>query len=85
MRRYPSSKVRSSGCTSLDLFEGKPVDEGTTRRGTDTRVHRPEKPDGAGEQSAERDLCGTRQAHRREFHLGLPEAAYVETCDPRGL
>ena len=28
------------------LFEGKPVDEGTTRRGTDTRVHRPEKPAG---------------------------------------
>ena len=28
------------------LFEGKPVDEGTTRRGTDTRMHRPEKPAG---------------------------------------
>ena len=26
------------------LFEGKPVDEGTRRRGTDTRVHRPENP-----------------------------------------
>ena len=25
------------------LFEGNPVDEGTTRRGTDTPVHRPEK------------------------------------------
>ena len=31
------------------LFEGKPVDEGTTRRGTDTRVHRPEKPAGPTE------------------------------------
>ena len=26
------------------LFEGNPVDEGTTRRGIDTPVHRPEKP-----------------------------------------
>ena len=28
------------------LFEGNPVDEGTTRRGTNTPVHRPEKPAG---------------------------------------
>ena len=27
-----------------NLFEGNPVDEGTTRMGTDTPVHRPEKP-----------------------------------------
>ena len=26
------------------LFEGNPVGEGTTRRGTDTPVHHPEKP-----------------------------------------
>ena len=26
------------------LFEGNPVDEGTTRRGTNTPVHRPQKP-----------------------------------------
>ena len=30
-----------------NLFEGNPVDEGTTRRGTDTPVHRPEKPVGS--------------------------------------
>ena len=29
------------------LFEGNPVDEGTTQRGTDTLVHRPEKPAGS--------------------------------------
>ena len=29
------------------LFEGNPVDEGTTGRGTDTPVHRPEKPAGS--------------------------------------
>ena len=29
------------------LFEGNPVDEGTTRRGTDTPVHHPEKPAGS--------------------------------------
>ena len=29
------------------LFEGNPVGEGTTRRGTDTLVHRPEKPAGS--------------------------------------
>ena len=28
------------------LFEGHPVSEGTTRRGTDTPVHRPETPVG---------------------------------------
>ena len=34
------------------LFEGNPVDEGTTRRGTDTPVHRPEKPAGSTDSSA---------------------------------
>ena len=29
------------------LFEGNPVGEGTTRRGTDTPMHRPEKPAGS--------------------------------------
>ena len=29
------------------LFEGNPVGEGTTRRGTDTPVHRPETPVGS--------------------------------------
>ena len=29
------------------LFEGNPVSEGTTRRGTDTPVHHPEKPAGS--------------------------------------
>ena len=29
------------------LFEGNPVDEGTTQRGTDTLVHRLEKPAGS--------------------------------------
>ena len=29
------------------LFEGNPVVEGTTRRGTDTPMHRPEKPAGS--------------------------------------
>ena len=31
------------------LFEGHPVSEGTTRRGTDTPVHRLEKPAGSTE------------------------------------
>ena len=30
-----------------NLFEGNPVDEGTTRRDTDTPVHRLEKPAGS--------------------------------------
>ena len=29
------------------LFEGNPVDEGTTRRGTATPVHRPQRPAGS--------------------------------------
>ena len=28
------------------LFEGNPEGEGTTRRGTDTNVHRPQRPSG---------------------------------------
>ena len=39
------------------LFEGKPVDEGTTRRGTDTRVHRPEKPAGPTDISSGLSPC----------------------------
>ena len=33
--------------TGWPLFEGNPVGEGTTRRGTDTPVHHPEKPAGS--------------------------------------
>ena len=29
------------------IFEGNPVDEGTTRRGTDTPVHHPQRPAGS--------------------------------------
>ena len=43
------------------LFEGQPVDEGTTRRGTDTRVHRPEKPAG-------KNLANVTQPHDQGRH-----------------
>ena len=50
------------------LFEGNPVDEGTTRRGTDTPVHRPEKPAGSTHSST-RGLRPPEQLERQEeFH-----------------
>ena len=49
-------------------LEGNPVDEGTTRRGTDTPVHRPEKPTGSTHSST-RGLSPRAQLERQaEFH-----------------
>ena len=54
------------------LFEGNPVSEGTTRRGTDTTVHHPEKPAGSTHSST-RGLRLPEQLERQpEFHS--PEA-----------
>ena len=50
------------------LFEGNPVGEGTTRRGTDTPVHHPEKPAGSTHSST-RGLRLPEQLERQpEFH-----------------
>ena len=50
------------------LFEGNPVSEGTTRRGTDTPVHHPEKPAGSTHSST-RGLRLPEQLERQpEFH-----------------
>ena len=50
------------------LFEGNPVDEGTTRRGTDTPVNRLEKPAGSADSSTS-GLSPREQLEREaEFH-----------------
>ena len=50
------------------LFEGNPVGEGTTRRGTDTPAHHPEKPAGSTH-SSKRGLRLPEQLERQpEFH-----------------
>ena len=50
------------------LFEGNPVSEGTTRRGTDTPMHHPEKPAGSTHSST-RGLRLPEQLERQpEFH-----------------
>ena len=46
------------------LFEGNPVGKGTTRRGTDTPVHRPEKPAGSTHSST-RGLSPPEQLERQ--------------------
>ena len=46
------------------LFEGNPVGEGTTRRGTDTPVHRPETPVGSTH-SSKRGLRSPEQLERQ--------------------
>ena len=53
----------------LPLFEGNPVGEGTARRGTDTPVHRLEKPAGF-KYSSTSGLSPCEQLKRQaEFHL----------------
>ena len=50
------------------LFKGNPVSEGTTRRGTDTLVHHPEKPAGY-KHSSTSGLSPREQLDRQvEFH-----------------
>ena len=50
------------------LFEGNPVDEGTTGRSTDAPVHRPEKPAGY-KHSSTSGLSPREQLDRQvEFH-----------------
>ena len=81
-RKFETSHVGGATCrttpisrSALDknpmpghLFEGNPVDEGTTRRGTDTPVHRPEKPAGSTHSST-RGLRPPEQLERQEeFH-----------------
>ena len=57
------------------LFEGNPVDEGTTRRGTDTPVHRPEKPEGSTD-SSKSGLSPREQLERQaEIHSSTEDEA----------
>ena len=81
-RKFETSHVCGATCrttpifrSALDnnpmpghLFEGNPVGEGTTRRGTDTPVHHPEKPAGSTHSST-RGLRLPEQLERQpEFH-----------------
>ena len=57
------------------LFEGNPVDEGTTRRGTETSVHRPEKLTGSTD-SLTRVLSPSEQLKRQaEIHSSTEDEA----------
>ena len=82
MKNFGTSHVGGATCrttpiswSALDknpmpghLLEGNPVDEGTTRRGTDTPVHRPEKPAGSTH-STTKGLIPPEQLERQaEFH-----------------
>ena len=69
------------------LYEGKPVDESTTRRGTDT-VHRPEKPAGY-KHSSTSGLSAREQLERQvEFHSSTQDETWFSVptlqgnCDP---
>ena len=57
----PGSTQVSSSASVQHLFEGNPVDEGTTQRGTDTLMHRPEKPAGGALSSQPRPKPAARQ------------------------
>ena len=55
-----------------NLFEGNPVDEGTTRRGTDTPVHRPEIPAGSTLSSTSGLSLREQLERQGEIHLENP-------------
>ena len=56
-------------CLFIYLFEGNPVGEGTTRRGTATPVHRPQRPAGSTYSSTS-DLLPREQLERQaKFHF----------------
>ena len=57
------------------LFEGNPVGEGTTRRGTATPVHRPQRSEG----STHRSTRGLRPPEQLERPAGFPSSS----CDPQ--
>ena len=52
------------------LFEGNPVDEGTTRRGTANPVHRPQRPAGSTHSSTR----GLRPPEQLERQAGFPSS-----------
>ena len=66
------------------LFEGNPVDEGTTQRGTDTLVHRPEKPAGY-KHSLTSGLSPREQLEKQaEFHSSTQDEALLSVPTLQG-
>ena len=57
------------------LFEGNPVDEGTTQRGTDTLVHHPEKPAGSTYSSISGLSPHEELERQAEFHSSTQDEA----------
>ena len=57
------------------LFEGNPVDEVTTQRGTDTPVHRPEKPTGSTHSSTSGLSLHEKLARKAEIHSSTEDQA----------
>ena len=60
------------------LFEGNPLGEGTTRRGTDTPVHRPERPAGSTHSSTR----GLRPPEQLERRAGFPSSDKTSPDSP---
>ena len=66
------------------LFEGNPLDEGTTRRGTDTPVHHPEKPAGY-KHSLTSGLSPREQLEKQaEFHSSTQDEALLSVPTLQG-
>lgn len=65
--RFPGPLLKKTPMPG-HLFEGHPVDEGTTRRGTDSPVHRPEKPAGSAHSSTRGLRPPERLERPAEFH-----------------
>ena len=57
------------------LFEGNPVDEGTTRRGTDPLMHLTEKTEGSTHSSTNGLLSCEQLERQAEFHSSTQDEA----------
>ena len=57
------------------LFKGNPVGEGTTRRGSDTPVHRPEKPASSTYKSTSGLSPHEQRESQAEFHSSTQDEA----------
>ena len=57
------------------VLEGNPVNEGTTRRGTDTPVHHPEEPTGSTHSSTSGQSHREQLERQAEFHSSTQDEA----------
>ena len=78
-------------CSAIDknpmsghLFEGNPVDEGTTRRGTDSLMHLTEKTEDSTHSSTNGLLSCEQLERQAEFHSSTQDEAWLSCPNSSG-